>query len=1523
MKAIMDKTPIKKQIDFIKDRIENYTNVVNASISAGLIDEAILFEDFAKEICEAYYNQDFCNLNAIKPGWKCVDLKSRDGDVFIQVSVTKYSKAKITSTLKSFKELRKKEDKDVKDIKRITFFLLNMADIKSLSKENIDGIEFNPESDIVFLSDVIKKSRYDKTFRNRVYEYLYEEAVSVGDISAKLINAVKKSKGCFLDDIFTTIGNNGFHLDRSATIKTIRGSKSKIIVIKGDAGSGKSAICKEVIKDSEILLFARAEEVINAKNINDLWSIDLRKLLNYTKNKIVTFCIDSLEFVSDYLGKDKTIDELLLLTREYDNLKIFVTCRTRDYLHFQNLFLKYEKDLCSVAIDNLSTEEKNILLKEFPVLKKLGKSFSEVVTTPLYVDIIVKNSIDSNITSVAELKRVIYDKCICLSEKKIDNRHLLIKTVKDIVIERSKERKLGIDESLVDEKVLSILINNGVVLKNEKYGIRMKYDLFEDICFCQYLSDDFKNKESVDSFLDGIIKYGESGFRRYQIWIGDLIYEMNYDAVAEILIGCHRERYFKSTVAGILISDNCQAFISFLAKYNDIDYSTFIEICNEYAFEAAKRNSDFVFKPIGAGRLALLENLPLDLIRHGKINLADVIGLLNGLIQQKTYISVASKHISDITEEVFNLLINEEWIDFDLIDVLMTVPFYIQQHSVKWFIPLMNGILEKYLYNFYEDGKRILISLLKYHIEDSLNEQIVYSEDFASFMTDISYKFFTLNPNKKTGATIFPHYDGFDTRFKDRFGFSEGAHSLSDELDYRYYPLVSNFFITLIRSNFSLALCYLFKLADFAGGNLLTKENASKIEVTLANGINKSFVFHSDLFSLGESELSSSTFISDMFYVAKLETEKLLKNSASNKELCKAVVKRIYEICVKNSATVASLSLLSFIDYYLFCYYPDGIFALANSYEIVINDIILFHEENEVDSNKQFFENHIFASLGVPYKKKYDLRRKLDLGSSLYNLFFVDNYDQNVYKEKFSIIYSKYKKDKRITTYYEGYDGSIKSPKQMLAERKEQIQKKENYIDRSKYIENEVAEILHRRDIERAKALVDYILSLPTNEMTVFSRWLVYSISVIIIDKTITYDERNKHCEIWMNGIDADRVFVFDNSLILALVGQIKFDISEQQRDWIKRYAFKVLTSSINDIDTAQQAPYIVGFLAVDEELRNSCLNALIGCSTVHYEIFGNNPNKLFSQEQFESLKSKEEEKKQIIIEACLFNNKKFHIDSLDFKKCDPYYLEKACELFLTVQNCRLGEGLKMVGALFDKMMIEDQRRPLSFSKSNLAVHISKPLFADYPSATKTIEFLFSYISTHKYCRAVFETINRALCELESLLFASDDAKEYLFKVIDFELASFESIKELDINNEIKLGMAFIKNNYGSSKKRSNLSLNVFQKHKLIALYKLNNPICLNAILRKILTYPSDSLMPEVLEVINSFVKSLINDDELNKLRESKTILETFVCELYFEYRETIKSNNALKQKYQELLDNLSSIHFSKASIVSIYFQLL
>ena len=78
---------------------------------------------------------------------------------------------------------------------------------------------------------------------------------------------------------------------------------------------------------------------------------------------------------------------------------------------------------------------------------------------------------------------------------------------------------VGVSVDRYETKTINELISDGVIVKNSD-TVRLKFDIFEDICF-ERIFDRFFNecKGNYNSFFEKITALGVCINRRYQIWI--------------------------------------------------------------------------------------------------------------------------------------------------------------------------------------------------------------------------------------------------------------------------------------------------------------------------------------------------------------------------------------------------------------------------------------------------------------------------------------------------------------------------------------------------------------------------------------------------------------------------------------------------------------------------------------------------------------------------------------------------------------------------------------------------------------------------------------------------------------------------------------------------------------------------------------------------------------------------------------------------------------------------------------------
>ena len=258
---------------------------------------------------------------------------------------------------------------------------------------------------------------------------------------------------------------------------------------------------------------------------------------------------------------------------------------------------------------------------------------------PFYLNLIVSGGfVEENINDENNFRNLIWERIICLKDKcrkygvsQSDVRN----NVERIVFERARSFVVGVDSDIVDSDILEALKSEGIIVES-KNKIRLKYDIFEDICFERYIDKAFDACHgSYNNFFDEIEKIGRCIYRRYQIWISNKLFvqEAREKFVYTLLTDNSIEaNWKKQTEIGIVKSKYCGMFFKeFQELLGETVIEELLDITNLYAFEAKINHSPALIMnvtPIGAARENLIgmvfeERISLDKNRTSIIKLCD------------------------------------------------------------------------------------------------------------------------------------------------------------------------------------------------------------------------------------------------------------------------------------------------------------------------------------------------------------------------------------------------------------------------------------------------------------------------------------------------------------------------------------------------------------------------------------------------------------------------------------------------------------------------------------------------------------------------------------------------------------------------------------------------------------------------------------------------------------------------------------------------------------------------------------
>ena len=284
-----------KRIDYIVDSLINYKTKIEFLNKNGLFDAAKLYELFAIEICSLWFNQKFYNLNSQKANFPYVDLVSEDKTMYIQVSTAQDVLRKIKTTLQN---IQNNNSKELISISKIVFFVLGDENTDKIGTINIGRLNFVESQHLITIQKVINKAKESLDFQEKLYDLLYQNIESYKINETKLIEEIETGKSLISKNIDDLI-NGEYEIDKSCLLNLIKKDKKHFISIQGDAGVGKTAFCKKLLKDEEVVLYARAERFTEVNCLEDIWGVDINTVLKYLHDKKIVLFIDALEFIAD------------------------------------------------------------------------------------------------------------------------------------------------------------------------------------------------------------------------------------------------------------------------------------------------------------------------------------------------------------------------------------------------------------------------------------------------------------------------------------------------------------------------------------------------------------------------------------------------------------------------------------------------------------------------------------------------------------------------------------------------------------------------------------------------------------------------------------------------------------------------------------------------------------------------------------------------------------------------------------------------------------------------------------------------------------------------------------------------------------------------------------------------------------------------------------------------------------------------------------------------------------------------
>lgn len=1226
-----------ERMGFIIEYMSSYDEKIKMANKNGLFDAAKMFELFAIEVCNVWFGQKFSNLNDETATYPYVDLISENRELLVQVSTVQDVPTKIKTTLE---KIRDSKDKKCSDLKNIVFFVLsnNSIDkVREYSGDNqIGSISFTIKDNLITTNDIITKAQNDLNFQKKLYKVLKDEYENFNINIRKFKGALELSNSG-LKNIEGLI-NGEYEIDRNEFLEKITKDNERYISIQGGAGSGKSVLCKKYVENEKLVLYARAERFLEESHIDDIWGFCIQDVLECINGKKLIFFIDALEFIADCAEtKFELLQYLYDMAAEYQNVYIVTSCRTSD----KNAFIKLETNFSIkiYEVGDITEDELALLMKQYPIIHKMYKtnSYVDLLKSPFYINLIVSNSMDiDNIGDENSLREYIWKNIICLEEKSrmygiLSNK--VIETVEKIVFERARKFMLGIHKDDIDRDIMHALLSEGVIAQQGDY-IRLKYDIFEDICFEHYFDKAFDLcKGKYKTFYDEIENLGRCVYRRYQIWISNKMFiQVNRDKFLYSLTFSDEipQSWKRQTEIGIVKSRFCDNY--FEEQGSEILEQgmlfDFVKNINLFAFEGEllhirQESPQMKLSPIGNGRPCIIRLLKNEEIyKKNIIGRDDIVKLCLDYAKQEDKVAVIASDACAMMEYYveYSLQESEQENYYKIIDEIsscLEALYRMADNSEEWLKKFFNTLINNYI-NGNRKSMRKSEDIMEWTLKNAYPALVAGLASELCSIADILWL------RGKVDAEKFDFYRA------DRLskGFEYGLSEKAEHYNYLYRTVYENAFLwNLFRLNFKVGFHWAIQfinrvILEYATNN---PEYVIKIKVKISesNAI-KEYWGNGNMWLAGIRDHNVPTLIGDVIFCLKEAIISSLEICKKDHEFTVAFANYVKETIYSKSNNIVLLTIIESIGMHFENELPGYALDLATSIELVHWDTTryMLYKKNPT---KELLERQILKTMGIPeLKDRYELDKKCDLSIQEYVSHTQIYFDSMVQDKCYGILdylYSIIKNDAenaqdylqiqkmdmrgakatKITDNIIMLEPQISGEAEKIVLRQEEFNKPKQRLNAAikKCNDNMVSGQI---DLPSTLDAIKVILELmkDTDMAFQYENLLILLIASAINHQELENEKREKFCTIWINGIEklfSNGNFLADIALMPVLLNQLENDVAIGIKNKIKKIVLDCLMYKGQHGVIDEMAKYVKRYLANHETLAQAVFNTIIKLS--------------------------------------------------------------------------------------------------------------------------------------------------------------------------------------------------------------------------------------------------------------------------------------------------------------------------------------
>lgn len=1572
-----------ERVQYITEYVVSYKAKIEALNKKGLFDTATLYELFSQKVCEIWFGHKFLNLNDSKANYPYVDLISEDGKMYVQVSTGQDIPTKVKSTLE---KIRDSKSDELKSIEQLFFFVLaNSSESKVMDfsgKERIGRINFIKSKNLITTENIVQKAKTDIEFQKKLYDFLLTESESVVQISNKLNEAITISKVLINNNIDCLI-NDEYIIDRSSEISQIRKDGFNFISIQGEAGSGKSALCKLLLEKEKMVLYTRAEKIAEVSSLEDIWGLDIGKTIEYLKKKKLYIYIDALEFIVD-CSKTKMdlLQQIYEIVKGHNNIFIITSCRTCD----RTAFVKIENIYQIKRYDIFLLSDKQIIkvAQKYKIVQKLwdAKGYVQLLRSPFYLNLLVKEIKDfKKISDIDGFRNLIWNDIMCMSGKTFPQgiTHSAVReAIEKIVFNRAEKFLPGVRKEEIGEEIVNILQSENIITTCSNNTIRLKYDIFEDICFERFIDekyDDCKNDFGI--FFLNLEKMGRCIYRRYQIWVENKLFSKgNREKFLYKLLETDNipSGWKVQTIVGIVKSNFCSELFEEYKYYfsNDLLHE-FLRLTNIFSFETSILNFKYgnvysQLKPIGMGRPCLINLIFNNGMYKEKSREKAILKLCTDYSQNPNICDEAEKSACQILqffiEEKMKNSLKEK--DFNLADGvnLCLMPIYkMAKCSHEWIKHFWSERIFGYLNS---DGRsnRLDKEILKYVLKNTVPALAIYLPKELCEVADAYW-------------IKIPKCDARDSLYRrssldsvEKFGLSRN----SDSYHFEYRNIYDNAFLNiLITYNWVMALEWLIKLTNHMA--LAFRESVPEAVYDICvweNSTNeaRNYICSPDFWLAGIQEHRVHELVSDGIFLFTRYAINIINTEIDEKNKVVQVAEYIKSEVIKKSNNVIMLSVIAEIGRNCKNSIPGYSLFLASSIDLVMLDSQKIRSLVP-NADMQLYEKLILMSVGLSgLEKRYNIGAQEN--DSLQNIVLELQLRDDELKEKterildylYSIISNQgedakfylqiQKMDLRNAAVSKVDDHTYALIPQVTGDAKKIVEKNSC----SKFVQNrnEFKQLIDtccnkmhdgRFSLLECFDVITRVQLLIENMEApgLLQNFLVMIIAYALTKDEITTEQRSKLCGIWLKGIDGifnNGSFAFEIGLVSILYKQIEYELEEDIKIQMKKQMFNCLLYRGQQGIITKVSSYLKKYLQQNEKIAQLFFYTIIAIAEDQMACYKYNVNKLcgigekidyqpnrkkppvwvkriFEKNGIGLYNSKREE----IIQKYLIREKKKDLSTWNIENGD---LQTLCY----VSNC----GLSFDNHEFSMIM----RKIFPYLLSIISNVEDYDEFIDVYAVDEVITFI-----SNGLCDKDSSAIVDMLFDLPDFGQMSSDGYELYEEIAAHLLAVyFDAYKNIEIRRKCEVTLLAIEDKIShicELEVRNNLckmmfltlgKIHMHDWNELHTEYSYKDKMFLNEIWSKYgwlhfknLLYVINQmhiteLLPEVILPLNESLRKCGENyaDCKEMIKANAVIINKIITKAFLDFNDDIKCDHELVKAFEEVLETLVGFGMEEAAVI-------